>query len=131
MKTLLGRLTVWVVLLAFVTSSIAPAYAQALPTGQAGLPAAQTVVFSLPSPGVRVGLSPEFIPTILKGIKIYPDNPFKFDFIVDTGDSNLQSQPLKEESNKLIKYFLASLTTPEDDLWVNLSPYEKDRIIPE
>ena len=29
----------------------------------------------------------------------------------------------------LIKYFLASLTVPEKDLWVNLSPYEKDRMI--
>jgi ABC-type sulfate/molybdate transport systems ATPase subunit len=34
------------------------------------------------------------------------------------------------ESSKLIKYFLASLTIPEKDLWVNLShPYEKDRMI--
>ena len=31
----------------------------------------------------------------------------------------------------MIKYFLASLTIPEKDLWVNLSPYEKDRIIPQ
>ena len=30
----------------------------------------------------------------------------------------------------LLKYFLASLTTPEKEFWVNLSPYEKDRIIP-
>ncbi len=30
----------------------------------------------------------------------------------------------------MIKYFLASLTIPEKDLWVNLSPDEKDRIIP-
>ena len=30
----------------------------------------------------------------------------------------------------MIKYFLAALTIPEKDLWVNLSPYEKDRIIP-
>src|SRR5208283_2771084 len=36
----------------------------------------------------------------------------------------------RTEANKLIKYFLASLTIPEKDLWVNLSPYEKDRIIP-
>src|SRR5262249_36750514 len=35
------------------------------------------------------------------------------------------------ESTKLIKYFLAALTIPEKDLWVNLSPYEKDRIVPE
>ncbi|MDE2028630.1 MAG: hypothetical protein KGJ11_08820, partial [Candidatus Omnitrophica bacterium] len=34
------------------------------------------------------------------------------------------------ESGRLIKYFLAGLTVPDKDLWVNLSPYEKDRIIP-
>ncbi|MBI4309267.1 MAG: hypothetical protein HY591_02935, partial [Candidatus Omnitrophica bacterium] len=33
------------------------------------------------------------------------------------------------ESMKLIKYFLASMTVPEKDLWVNLSPYEKDRMV--
>ncbi|MDO8675846.1 MAG: histidine phosphatase family protein [Candidatus Omnitrophota bacterium] len=32
---------------------------------------------------------------------------------------------------KLIKYFLTALTIPEKDLWVNLSPYEKDRMIAE
>ena len=37
----------------------------------------------------------------------------------------------KQESTKLIKYFLASLTIPEKDLWVNLSPYEKNRIVPD
>jgi hypothetical protein len=35
----------------------------------------------------------------------------------------------KEEYTKLTKYFLASLAIPDDDQWVNLSPYEKDRII--
>ena len=86
--------------------------------------------FRLPAPGVMVHLSPEFNPPILKGIKVYPDNPFRFDFILDKGDSLLGQDQLKDESSKLIKYFLASLTIPEKDLWVNLSPYEKDRIIP-
>ena len=35
----------------------------------------------------------------------------------------------EEEYTKLIKYFLASLTIPDDHQWVNLSPYEKNRII--
>ena len=76
-----------------------------------------------------VHLSPEFNPPILKGIKVHPDNPFRFDFILDVGDGS--KPPLREESIKLIKYFLASLTIPEKDLWVNLSPYEKNRIIPQ
>ena len=87
--------------------------------------------FRLPAPGVMVHLSPEFNPPILKGIKVHPDNPFRFDFILDKGDSQLSNDQIKVESSKLIKYFLASLTIPEKDLWVNLSPYEKNRIVPE
>src|SRR5580704_13193071 len=92
---------------------------------------AQAQYFRLPTPGVMVHLSPEFNPPILKGIKVHPDNPFRFDFILDKGDNQLNNGQIKDESSKLIKYFLASLTIPEKDLWVNLSPYEKNRIVPE
>jgi len=85
--------------------------------------------FHLPAPGVLVPLSTEFNPPILKGIKVHPDNPFRFDFILDQGDS--EDRHPESEATKLIKYFLASLTIPEKDLWVNLSPYEKNRIIPQ
>ncbi len=99
------------------------AYAQVINLGSSGL--------TLPSPGSLVSLSAGFQPVVLKGIKVYPQNPFHFDFIVDTGDSKLKEDQLKQESTRLIKYFLASLTVPEDQMWVNLSPYEKERIIPE
>ncbi len=95
------------------------------------LPMARAQEFILPKPGTLVHLSPSFNPPILKGIKVHTDNPFKFDFILDKGESNGSNESLKEESTKLIKYFLASITTPEKDLWVNLSPYEKDRIVPD
>jgi len=105
------------------------------------VPGVQAQSFVLPKPGTMVFLSPEFSPSILKGIKIHPDNPFRFDFILERGDrQGLQSKApqgksfsqneLKQEATKLIKYFFASLTVPEKDLWVNLSPYEKNRIIP-
>jgi len=81
-------------------------------------------------PGVMVHLSPPLDPPILKGMKIHPDDPFRFEFILNKGDSELSNDQLKDESAKLIKYFLASLTIPEKDLWVNLSPYEKNRIVP-
>ena len=42
--------------------------------------------FRLPVPGVMVRQSPAFNPPILKGIKVHPDNPLSFDFILDTGD---------------------------------------------
>ncbi len=86
---------------------------------------------NLPPPGVLLQSSSPFVPAYLKGMVIHPENPFRFDFIVDSGHSGLKGEGLKPESTKLIKYFLASLTIPEDDLWVNLSPYEKDRIVPD
>lgn len=84
----------------------------------------------LPKPGAMVNLSPAYMPAMIKGLTVHKDNPFMFDFIVDTGQDRLAGQVLKNEGNKLIKYFLASLAIPEKDLWVNLSPYEKDRTIP-
>ena len=88
-------------------------------------------VVNLPSPGQMVPLSSSFSPSLIRGITIHPENPFRFDFIIDTGHSSLKGEDFKKESTKLIKYFLASLTIPEEDLWVNLSPYEENRIIPE
>src|SRR4051812_4048522 len=83
----------------------------------------------LPAPGVMVHLSPEFTPAHLVGITIHPDNALQFDFLIHHGDNPLSDGQKKEEYNKLVKYFLASLTIPDEDQWVNLSPYEKDRII--
>ncbi len=91
---------------------------------------AQVVPLQLPVPGAMVSLTPAFNPIILKGVKIDPANPLRFDFIVDPGEGRLDKDQITNESTRLIKYFLASLTTPEKDLWVNLSPYEKDRIVP-
>jgi len=107
------------ILIAFLFNSLGP------------ISSAQAQDFALPAPGNMVRLSPEFDPPILKGIKVHLENPFRFDFILDKGDSQLSNNALKDESKELIKYFLTSLTIPEEDLWVNLSPYEKDRIIPQ
>ena len=87
----------------------------------------------LPIPGTRLTLSPAFAPPLLKGIKVYRNDPLKFDFILDNGDlaGNGRDRSLQDETTRLIKYFLAALTVPEKDLWVNLSPYEKDRIVPD
>ncbi len=88
-------------------------------------------VIQLPPPGTRLALSPVFVPPVLKGVKVYRNDPFRFDFILDKGDAKATDEQVKIDSTRLIKYFLASLTVPEKDLWVNLSPYEKDRIVPE
>jgi len=87
-------------------------------------------LLNLPIPGTMISPSPAFVPVLLKGMTIHPDNPLKFDFIIDSGNSQFTTDEVKKESETLVKYFLASMTVPKDDLWVNLSPYEQDRIIP-
>src|SRR5437868_3715992 len=106
------------IIVCFALSSLGP-----LPRAHAGY------VLDLPAPGTMVNLSPAFEPVLVKGLKVHPENPFLFDFIIDTGEVVNSKQSIKEEASKLIKYFLASVTIPEKDLWVNLSPYEKDRMI--
>ena len=115
---MLKKACVFLLLVIFVlTNGMGPVYAQQ--------------VLELPAPGTRLELSPTFAPPLLKGIKVYRNNPFRFDFILDKGGSTETDDQLKTDSNHLIKYFLASLTVPEKDLWFNLSPYEKDRIVPD
>ncbi|MBF0504679.1 MAG: hypothetical protein HQL14_06200 [Candidatus Omnitrophica bacterium] len=92
---------------------------------------AQEGVMGLPQPGIMVDLSSSYVPLMITGLSVHPDNPLLMDFIVSTGNSGLQADEVKKESDRLIKYFLACLTIPENNQWVNLSPYEKQRIVPE
>lgn len=87
-------------------------------------------VLNLPLPGQMIQTTNVYQPPILRGVTINPDNPLQFDFLIDTGEDNIDGEDLNRESTKLIKYFLATLTVPEANMWVNLSPFEKDRIIP-
>ncbi|MBF0384512.1 MAG: Maf family protein [Candidatus Omnitrophica bacterium] len=104
----------------FVSTAIIPnSYAQSIDA------------ISLPAAGAIVNPSGAFVPVLLRGLTVHPENPFRFDFIVDSGNTELNNDELKAESQRLVKYFLASMTIPKDDLWVNLSPYEKGRIIPD
>ncbi len=112
------RIIIFVLLLIFSLSTTLPlAIAQELLT--------------LPSPGTMVELTPQFTPILLRGMQVDLENPFRFNFIVDTGDTNVSTANIdfRNESKRLISYFLTALTVPEKDLWVNLSPYEKERII--
>jgi hypothetical protein len=98
-----------------------------LPAGaQISLPA--TTI--LPPAGALVHLSGQYLPPIIRGMTLDPANPMRFEFIVNSGQDNVAGPDLRREGVKLIKYFLAALTVPEDQMWVNLSPYEPDRVIP-
>ena len=125
-STLLYRTFSAFLAVTFIFSSIVPpsrVYAQV----GAGFKPTLTL---LPPPGTMVPLSPAYTPAMIKGINIDPLNPLQMDFIIDSGDTHLEGEAFNNEATKLIKYFLASLTIKEEEMWVNLSPYEKNRIIP-
>ena len=88
------------------------------------------IIDRLPVPGTMIDASTPFIPLALKALVVDPRKPLELKFIVDTGQGPQDAASVKEQANQLVKYFLAGLTIPEGDLWVNLSPYEKDRIAP-
>ncbi len=81
----------------------------------------------MPLPGEMVAPSKAGDGVALRGIKINPNQPLRFEFLI----SSANNPNIKESSQRLIKYFLACLSLPEEDLWVNLSPYEKDKMIPQ
>lgn len=86
---------------------------------------------SLPPLGKLLETSGAYKASKLVGLKLNKDDPLHIDFILDKGDARLYGQELQGEARKLIQYFLTALTIPENHLWVNLSPYEANNIIPE
>lgn len=83
----------------------------------------------MPTPGMRVGLSAPFNASSLTGLVIHPENALRFDFLVNPNDDKITQAQKQDEYMKLVKYFMASLTVPDEAQWVNLSPYEKNRIL--
>lgn len=82
-------------------------------------------ILPLVKPGVYK--KPRHLP-VMRGIEINPENPRALKFYFDPMD---KTNVNKKEISRMIRYFFGFLTIPEDALWVNLSPYEKDRIIPD
>ncbi|MBF0484106.1 MAG: hypothetical protein HQL25_05310 [Candidatus Omnitrophica bacterium] len=95
-------------------------------------PSAFGQMVTLPQPGTMLNPTSAVMPVIMRGVNIDPNNPLKFDFIMDKGTdkTGAANVSFEAESKKLINYFLASLTVPQEEMWVNLSPNEPDRIIP-
>ncbi|MCK5581062.1 MAG: hypothetical protein KAJ18_07285, partial [Candidatus Omnitrophica bacterium] len=84
----------------------------------------------LPDPGTMIEFSESYQPAVITGIIVNSDDPLMFDFIIDRGESGLTDAELEVETQRLVKFFLAALTIPDEEVWVNLSPYEKDLMIP-
>ena len=55
-------------------------------------------LLNLPAPGAMVNPSQGFVPVLLKGMMIQPDQPLRFDFIVDSGNGSSQVEDIKKES---------------------------------
>lgn len=63
---------------------------------------------------------------IIEAISFSKQNPYEINFYINKG-KNINS--LNQDIPRFINYFLESLKA--NDIWVNLSPLEKDRIIPD
>ncbi len=94
-------------------------------------PLADAQGMAVPVVGSRVALSQPYKPAMLNAVTVDPRNPFQFDFYVDDGIEPLQGDEQKRQYLLFIKDFMTALTIPEQELWVNLSPYEQDRIMDE
>lgn len=77
------------------------------------------------------GISATDRPVLLAGIRFDPQDPFRMDFIFGRSGIPQDDYQKRHEYLVLIGDFLTALTLPNSDMWVNLSPYEKDRIIPD
>lgn len=84
------------------------------------------VIESLPAPTQLLDLSKSKNIERLCGLRFDKENPLSFEFIFEAPNKYRSND---QERAKLIKYFITALTVPSDKLWVNLSPYENDRVI--
>ncbi len=116
------KITAFFVLTAFLFSCIVPPQ---------GFTQTLSAVELMPPLGNKIGLTAAYTPAHLWGMSMHPNDPFKFDFLIHRGDTPMTADEKNAEYTKLIKYFLAALAVPDTDQWVNLSPYEKERVIPD
>lgn len=86
----------------------------------------EAAALGLVEPTEMLALSHDFHDPVLKGLKINPNDISDISFLVDSGNAKNLS---KQESQRLINYFLAALAIDDNSLWVNLSPYEANRIL--
>lgn len=81
---------------------------------------------NLPATDKLLDISDVHSKPVMKGLRFDPENPRNLQFVFDSANMDNVN---KETASRLINYFIAGLTIPEEDLWVNLSPYEQDRIV--
>jgi len=111
---LLMRISCLILALIFTLSGSGLTYAAVLPY--------------MPQPNQMISPSAKADLPYIVGMRFSSSDIFKFTFILNTGMANAKESQIRPEAEKIGKYFLAALTIPEKDIWVNLSPYEQERI---
>lgn len=66
--------------------------------------------------------------SVMRGIEFHVRNPWIVNFYFDLKNKKAENEG---EVERMIKYFLGFLAISQDKLWVNLSPYEKNRVLPD
>jgi len=83
-----------------------------------------------PESGATALLAPTapFAPMLMKAVGFKETG--EHNSIMDRGDSNLQDARFIQETEKLLDYFRTALCVTAESLWVNLSAFESNRMLP-
>lgn len=85
----------------------------------------------LPETGSMLVPSIPYEETRLIGLKLNDTDPLCLTFIMTLGDDPNEKELLYSNASTLVDYFLTCLSLPEKELWVNLSPSEKSKVMPD
>ncbi len=118
-KTRLQRASAWMTLLLFSLSLCVPPLALS------------QNLSDLPVPGTFISPTSNFNAPVLSGVRVDAQHPLRLEFLIQNGQAPMTAEEIERESQQLIKYFLASLTIPDKDLWVNLHPEQSGQTISE
>ena len=65
--------------------------------------ASSPLLEALPQPGTMVHLSDHYEPALIRGMRVFADNPLRFDFIIDVGQSGLAGDELTQKWNDVVE----------------------------
>jgi hypothetical protein len=71
-----------------------------------------------------------YTPTRLTAMRVEVNEPWGVNFVVNTGNSGLSGESLQREAEKVTAYFWESVAVAGENNWVNLSPFESNRMLP-
>ena len=80
----------------------------------------------LPEPTQILSFTKKYDFPRLIGMSVNREDTYRLKFILDNANPKPND---KQTAERLVKYFLGGLTIPDEKMWVNLSPYESDRVI--